>query len=309
MLKKQTYFSVGLFVTIGIILGAAAVVWVSTTKYFKKGTSYVTYFDESVQGLQVDSVVKYRGVDVGRVEKIGVAPDYRLIEVVMKIDFKGDVMRDTVAKLQLAGITGIVFVDLDQRRPGDATPSPKITFPTQFPVIASHPSEIQQISSGINEIVGKIKQVDFKGISDRVVQTTRAIEAIIGGGAAKKTMANLESTSTSLSNTAGKINKIMDDGTVEGVIVDARETIKEARGFIGKMKTELDSVNLAETVRKTDILLDSAAKKTQAVAADAQITVENLRSASETLDDLLEKLKLDPSALIFSSPPTPGRPR
>ena len=309
MLKKQTYFSVGLFVTIGVILGVTAIVWVSTTKYFKKGATFVTYFDESVQGLQVDSIVKYRGVDVGRVEKISVAPDYRLIEIVMKIDFKRDVMRDTVAKLQLAGITGVVFLDLDQRPPGDTMPSPKITFPTQYPVIPSHPSDLQQISSGINEIVGKIKKVDFEAISDRVVKTTGAIEALIGGPETKKTMTNLESTTASLSNTAKRINKIMDDGSVEGVILDARETIKDARGLIGKARTELDSLNLAGTVRKTDTFLESTTKKTRAVAADAEITMENLRNASETLDHLLERLNADPSELIFSSPPMPGRPR
>lgn len=309
MLKKQTYFSVGLFVTIGIILGVSAIVWVSTTKYFKKGATFVTYFDESVQGLQVDSIVKYRGVDVGRVERIAVAPDYRLIEVVMKIDFKRNVMRDTIAKLQLAGITGIVFVDLDQRPPGDTMPSPKITFPTQYPVIPSHPSEIQQISSGINEIVGKIKKVDFQGISDRVVKTTAAIEALVGGTETKKTMTNLESTTAHLSNTAKRINKIVEDGAVEGVIQDARETIKDARAFIGKAKTELDSLNLVETIRKTDMFLESATKKTQAVAADAETTMENLKNASEDLDHLLERLKADPSELIFSSPPISGRPR
>ena len=309
MLKKQTYFTVGLFVIIGILLGAAAIVWVSTTKYFKKGTTFVTYFDESVQGLQVDSVVKYRGVDVGRVEKIAVAPDYRLIEVVMKIDFKGDVMRETVAKLQLAGITGIVFVDLDQRRPGDMTSPPRITFPTQYPVIPSHPSDIQQISSGVNEIVGKIKKVDFEGISNQLVSTTKAMETVIGGAATKRIVVNLETVTSNLANTALKIDKVMQEGSVEGVIVEAKETIKDARTAIGKVNTQLDSVNLVETARKTNLLLDNVTKRTQTVATEAQITMENLRTSSETLDSLLERLKADPSEIIFSSPPSPGRPR
>jgi phospholipid/cholesterol/gamma-HCH transport system substrate-binding protein len=309
MLKKQTYFTVGLFVIIGIVLGAAAIVWVSTTKYFKKGTSFVTYFDESVQGLQVDSIVKYRGVDVGRVEKIAVAPDYRLIEVVMKIDFKGDVMRDTVAKLQLAGITGIVFVDLDQRRAGDVTTSPRVAFPTQYPVIPSHPSDIQQISSGVNEIVGKIKKVDFEGISNQLVNTTKALETVIGGASTKRIVVNLETVTSNLASTATKIDKVMQEGSVEGVIVEAKETIKDARTAIGKVNAQLDSVNLVETARKTNLLLDNVTKRTQAVAVEAQITMENLRSSSETLDGLLERLKADPSELIFSSPPSSGRPR
>ena len=309
MLKKQMYFTVGLFVTIGIMLGAAAVVWVSTTKYFKKGTTFATYFDESVQGLQVDSVVKYRGVDVGRVEKIAVAPDYRLIEVVMKIDFKGDVMRDTIAKLQLAGITGIVFVDLDRRAPGDPTPSPKITFPTQYPVIPSHPSDIQQISSGVNEIVGKIKKVDFQAISDQILGTAKSLESLVGGAAAKRIVTNLETVTSNLSRTSVKLDKAIKEGTIEETMQDVRETIRDARAAIARVKADLDTINIVETARKTDRLLESTTRKTQALATEAQITMENLRNSSDALDSLLERLKYDPSELIFSSPPRPGRPR
>ncbi|MDR2017748.1 MAG: MlaD family protein [Syntrophobacterales bacterium] len=310
MLKRQTYFTVGLFVIIGILLGSAAIVWVSTAKYFKKGASFVTYFDESVQGLQVDSIVKYRGVDVGRVERIAVAPDYRLIEVVMKIDFKGDVMRDTVAKLQMAGITGIVFVDLDQRRVEEVTMAPRITFPTQYPVIPSHPSDIQQISSGINEIVGKIKKVDFEAISSQLVNTTKSLETVIGGASAKRIILNLETVTTNLAGSASKINKAIQDGAVEDVISEARETVRDARAVVGNVKTQLDSIDLIETTKRTNLFLDNITKKTHAVATEAQITMENLRNSSETLDSLLERLKANPSELIFSSPPnSSGRPR
>ena len=307
MLKKQTYFTVGLFVIIGVVIAVAAIVWVSTSRYFKKGTTFVTYFDESVQGLQVDSVVKYRGVDVGRVEKIGVAPDYRLIEVVMKIDFKGDVLRETVAKLQMAGITGIVFVDLDRRRQGDLTPSPKITFPAQYPVVPSHPSDIQQISSGVNEIVGKIKKVDFQTISDQILHTTKSLETMMGGPETKKILHNAELVTARLASAAGKVDKLMQEGSVEGVIKEAQGAIKDARGVMAKVKAELDSLNLVDTSQKTNMILDNASKRAQTVALEAQITLENLRNASETLGILLERLKADPSELIFSSPPTPGR--
>jgi hypothetical protein len=48
--------------------------------FFGKGQFYVTYFDESIQGLVIDSPVKYRGVFIGRVDGISVAPDSKLIK-------------------------------------------------------------------------------------------------------------------------------------------------------------------------------------------------------------------------------------
>jgi phospholipid/cholesterol/gamma-HCH transport system substrate-binding protein len=83
MAKKTANFMLGLFVILGFFLGVSAIIWVGATSFFQKGQTYITYFDESVQGLQSDSNVKYRGVDVGRVERIRVAPDNKLIGVVI----------------------------------------------------------------------------------------------------------------------------------------------------------------------------------------------------------------------------------
>ena len=81
MARRNSSFMIGLFVTVGLVIGIAAIIWVGASTYFEKGSLFVTYFDESVQGLQVDSRVKYRGVDIGKVQSIGVAPDRKLVEV------------------------------------------------------------------------------------------------------------------------------------------------------------------------------------------------------------------------------------
>src|SRR5512135_3737943 len=153
MAGKTSKFMVGLFVSLGIILTVVAIIWVGATKYFEKGNRFVTYFDESVQGLQKDSTVKYRGVDVGRVEKIRVAPDNHLIEVVMKIKLKGELPRTHVAQLKPAGITGIVFIELDRKEPKEPDLSPKLNFAAEYPIIASKRSDIKQILSGVQGVL------------------------------------------------------------------------------------------------------------------------------------------------------------
>ena len=166
MAKRSSYFLVGLFVTIGVLIGVAAVIWLGASNYFQKGSLYVTYFDESVQGLQVDSIVKYRGVDVGRVQQIGIAPDRRLVQVVMKIDAANFSVKGVAARLTLAGITGIVYVELDQTKPNETNMMPK-DFRPPHPVIPSAPSDIKQIEATINDVLNNLKQIDFKGISSR----------------------------------------------------------------------------------------------------------------------------------------------
>ena len=260
MSTKKPVLTVGIFIIIGVIIGVSLLIWVGASKYFQKGTIYVTYFDESVQGLQIDSRVKYQGVDVGWVTKIGVAPDYRLVEVTMKIDFKGDLVNDTVAKLEAAGITGIVFVGLERKKPQYANLAPRIEFPTQHPVIPSMPSDIQKIFSVINSTMEKANQIDFKGISDQIKSTTKAIEVFMSDTRMKGIMSNLSKVAADLEVVSGRISNLLDEkGKVNDVLVVAKGAISDARKVISKVDKEIDALKIDDTMGKANRLMDSMA--------------------------------------------------
>jgi phospholipid/cholesterol/gamma-HCH transport system substrate-binding protein len=198
MAGRTSKFLIGIFVITGTVLAAVIIIWVGAADFFRKGSIYVTYFDESVQGLQADSTVKYRGVAVGKVKSIKVAPDDRLIEVAMKIEMSSDLQNHTEAQLKTTGITGIVFIELDQVRPGEQSSSPRINFQTSYPVIPSRRSEISRFLADTNEIMKSIKAVDFKGLSDQLKNTTLAVENFIEGKQTNSVMSNLESTTANI---------------------------------------------------------------------------------------------------------------
>jgi phospholipid/cholesterol/gamma-HCH transport system substrate-binding protein len=306
MVKKKNYFIVGLFVLIGLVSGVVIIVWLSASQYLQKGKIYATYFDESVQGLQIDSSVKYRGVDIGIVDKIRVAPDYRLIEVIMKIDYAGN-LDNTIAKLKTVGITGIVYVELDHRKAGDIDNSPKITFTPEYPVIPSNSSDIKQIFSGIDHIIDQINQVDFKGISDQLKITIKSVNTFVSGDETKRIIKNLDTMAISLDSAADKINKIVSNGKIDEILDDTLESIKEAKIVIKKVKEEVNALNLGETSEKANRLIDNASRKVKLIGEELQTTSENLRRASENLDEVLDRLKADPSDIIFSEPPAKKR--
>jgi phospholipid/cholesterol/gamma-HCH transport system substrate-binding protein len=306
MVKKKNYFTVGLFVLIGLASGVVIIVWLSASQYLQKGKIYATYFDESVQGLQIDSSVKYRGVDIGIVDKIRVAPDYRLIEVIMKIDYAGN-LDNTIAKLKTVGITGIVYVELDHRKTGDIANSPKITFAPEYPVIPSNSSDIKQIFSGIDSIIEQLKQIDFKGISDQLKITIKSVNTFVSGDEMKRIIKNLDTMAASLDSAADKVNKIVSDGKIDDILDETRESIKEAKIAIKKIKEEANALNIAEMSDKTNRLIDNVSRKTRLIGEELQTTSENLRRASENLDEVLERLKSDPSDIIFSQPPAKKR--
>ena len=307
MVRHVSSRALGLFVTVGVILGVAAIIWVGASKYFEKGDRYVTYFNESVQGLQQDSAVKYRGVDVGRVEEIRVAPDNRLIEVVMKIRLKEEVEKNNVAYLRVVGITGIVFIELDRRDPEEPDLSPRIDFASEYPIIPSKPSQLRQIFSGIDEIVEKIKQVDLEGLSKSITHSAKAAEDLLAGPRTQKVLANLESISVNLDQTIARVEKITAEGNLEGIVGETRAALVEARSLIAVTRDELKALRLADTAEKTNRIVDTLSRTSRTTARDLQVMSDNMKRSTETLERLVERLESNPSDLIFSKPPPAGR--
>lgn len=307
MARHVSSRALGIFVTVGVILGVAAIIWVGASKYFEKGDRYVTYFNESVQGLQQDSAVKYRGVDVGRVEEIRVAPDNRLIEVVMKIRLREEVEKNNVAYLRMTGITGIVFIELDRRDPEEPDRSPKVDFAAEHPIIPSKPSELRQIFSGIDEIVEKIKQVDLEGISKSITHSAMAAENLLAGPKTQKVLANLESISVNLDQTMARVEKITAEGNLEGIVGETRAALVEARSLIAVTRDELKALRLAETAEKANRVADTLSRSSRTTARDLQIMSDNMKRSTETLERLVERLESNPSDLLFSKPAPAGR--
>ena len=72
---------------------------------------------ESVSGLNLNAPVRYRGVDVGRVRAIALAPgNVEQVQVTLDIERGTPVKEDTVAMLETQGLTGIAYVDLTAGR-------------------------------------------------------------------------------------------------------------------------------------------------------------------------------------------------
>ena len=308
MSTNNSKFLIGLFVIIGLLLLSAAIIWVGASRVLMKGSLYAVYFDESVQGLQVDSAIKYRGVEIGTVQSIGVAPDHRLIEVIMKIDLESNMQRETIASLKTAGITGVVFIELDRIAEGELANSPKLHFKPDYPVIPSRKSEISRFLSDTSVIMQNIKDIDFKGISGSLKNTALAIENFVSGKRINNIMANLESTSANLDKTIASINKTVGQGKVDKTLTEALGVMSDARNLIGQAKKEIDSLNLREKSDRTDVILSNIDKKTVTITNNLEDTSENLRIASENIQRLSDSLNRNPSQLIFSKPPPPRQP-
>jgi phospholipid/cholesterol/gamma-HCH transport system substrate-binding protein len=303
MARKTSKFAIGIFVTAGLILAVVAIVWLGASTYFQKGTLFVTYFDESVQGLSADSNVKYRGVNVGTIRAIRVAPDNKLVEVVMKISMEGGNEKNLTAKLRSAGLTGIVYIELDQSIEEDNELSPTLDFPAQYPVILSRPSDSKYILSMVDNIVSELRKIDIKGIFQEVKEITSGINHYVNGPRMKNIADNLESTTASLDRAVRQIEKLTAEGKLEDILKEARGTVADTRALIGKIREDLDGMKLADSAGKANQMVAGVGKSVRDMSFDLKNTADNLQRASENLDILIDKLRDDPSDLLFSRPP------
>jgi phospholipid/cholesterol/gamma-HCH transport system substrate-binding protein len=292
MARQKTNLIIGLFVILGVVMGVVAIIWVGATSYFQKGSAYISYFDESVQGLQLNSAVKFRGVDVGLVESIRVAPDNRNIGVVMKINMKDDLQKNAVAQLKSAGITGIMFVELDLRKPDEASLTPKIDFPSEYPIIASRPSEMQRLVAGVNEIVEKFNKIDAKGISDQLIATTKALEEVIKGKQMTSILARVDAAAGNLDRLTARADKILGEAGLDKTVAEAREALTGARSLLATVNGQILAMKLPATLAEA-----------REIGRELQATSQNLRQSSETLEMLLQRVYERPSDLLFGKPP------
>ena len=225
-------------------------------------------------------------------ENIRVAPDNHLIAVVMKINLKEDLQKNDVAQLKFAGITGMMFVELDRKKPGDPNFSPKINFPSEYPIIASRPSEMQRLMAGANEVVEKFNQIDAKGISDQLITTTKALEELIKGKQMTSILARVDAAAGNLDRLTARADKILGEAGLDKTVAEAREAIKGAQAMLATVNDQILAMKLPATLGET-----------REIARELQATSQNLRQSSETLEMLLQRLYERPSDLLFGKPP------
>lgn len=202
---KVNYTLVGIFViglTAAIIL---AIIWLSAGFSNKTYVTYLVKMNESVTGLNVDSLVKYSGVDVGKVIKMCLNPiNPQLVDVLVKIEKGTPVTRSTVATLSTLGITGVAYLDLrstngEDKRPLLATPGER------YPVIPSTPSLFFRLDQAITKFTNDFRKISISISSVLDAENRHSI---------KSTLNNLDQITTELAGQTKQLKAIINNTAI-----------------------------------------------------------------------------------------------
>jgi phospholipid/cholesterol/gamma-HCH transport system substrate-binding protein len=110
MKKANVEIAVGIFVLVGIACLVYLAVNLGEMELFSRGYQVSAEFD-NISGLKVGAAVEVAGVEVGRVERVTIAPGNRA-RLLLKISPDLVLKEDTIASIRTKGIIGDRFVKL-----------------------------------------------------------------------------------------------------------------------------------------------------------------------------------------------------
>jgi ABC-type transporter Mla subunit MlaD len=249
MSAKANYFKIGLFTVGATIALVFLLVLLGAGKLFQSKIVMETYFNESVQGLDVGSKVKYRGVIVGEVKSIGFTYTryeqdkpmserlrYVMVEATILprligsrtaggITSTGIVKEEVDAGLRVRlapqGITGTNYLEIDYVDPRQ-NPILQIDWTPDNLYIPSARSTVTQFLAGASDIVERLRKLDLEGtlvnLNKLLVTTNSKVEQIEAGKISKSTERVL-----------GKVETKLDQLPMDKIGNDAAALLAELR--------------------------------------------------------------------------------
>ncbi|MFO7838567.1 MAG: MlaD family protein [Desulfosalsimonadaceae bacterium] len=323
MPSVKTQFSVGLFVVAGMAVVVLFIIWLGLMQHFHEGRKYTAFFDESVQGLKKDSSVKYRGVDIGRVNSIRVAPDGRLIQITLDLREPLQNPSEIYARIKSVGITGIMFVEMERIPEGESIQPPELNFEPKHPVIATRPSEMKQLFTDLYDIIDEIRKVDFKRIADNVSGTLDNINKTLAdarvGQISKRIQGSLTAAEElmapekwrpirkNIRQASRDINQLIakTDSSVDSATRSLSEKSREMSESMKKFRDAVDNAN--QLIDSGCDLVNNTNRQMEQMQQQIHNSLQHLESVSINLNRLIEDLANQPSRLFFSQPQPPAK--
>lgn len=328
MSAKANYFKIGLFVIIALLIIFITVIIFGAGTLFQKRFILETYFDGSVQGLEMGAPIKYRGVKVGEVVDINTIKrfyktDKNYIIVRMALDpkktvieyktldefaeqfvprIKEQIEKGMRVRMASMGITGVAFLEVDYLKP-EQFPSLEIDWEPEHPYVPSAPSKFAEITESLTRITKKIEELELKELISDARKTLHTVTAKVEDVDTKGISDNTVTLLKEVRVTDKRLKQILDKPEIDDIFADTKElvaslreklpgTIDEARGNV---------IVLKRTLRRIDSMIASH-------EYDINVLFDDIRQISENVKQITESLKKNPSGFIFGAPPAKSKP-
>lgn len=326
MSYKANYFKIGLFIVVGTAIVLATAIGLGTTALFGETVTVETYFDESVQGLSVGSPVKYRGVQVGNVERIlftynkyeqdlpfARRKPYVLVEFgVAPEGFGGNprrgaaVLDDMVerglrVRLAQQGLTGLCYLELDVLRDTEQQAALDVPWPTPPFYIPSQPSAFAQLNESLDSVVSTAKEIEavpFDQIGEQISELLTALNKLTQDEQLAEAIRESASLLREGAAVARRVRELVEAPEMQEVPGDLAGTVRRSRELLDSVNGSLpgaleDMRSAVKTVEAVAAKVDAALAENRLGAGldDAAAGAADLKEAAEKLPELVADLR------------------
>ncbi len=276
-MKPISEKSIGLFVLVAIALVVLAIVMLGSFSLFSQKRTFVMYFTDSVNGLNVGAPVKFRGVVIGKVTEVALQVDMKNqtlhLPIIIEIDTSHFIITNKLtanksrfmaylidkglrARLKSESlITGLLYIELDfhpempQSYQGNSTPY------FQIPTI---PSTSQEMTNA------------FESAKD-------ALQAVTELAQSKE----LKNALVSFNNTMNALTNRVDSKDLTKLIISASEAFNQADSTFTHVNAKVDPVmiDLEEVLDKARNALSSFTDLTDYLARHPESIIQGKRGS------------------------------
>jgi ABC-type transporter Mla subunit MlaD len=297
------HFKLGLLVLAALAAVVLASVGLGLRGLGSATVTYHTYFDESVQGLEVGAPVKYRGVRIGSVSTIAIAPDRKHVAVGLALR-AGEAQRLGLAetnpalRTQLAsqGITGVRFVDIDFADPVASRP-PQLPFAPGPRYVPARTSTIKGLEDNLNAVGQRLPE-----LVDRAVSTLTKIEHMLDElrdrGVPRRVADAVAGTSAAVADIR-RLAQHLDRARLGD---RAADTLGRIDGAVARLTGMLDRIGgehglIASAQRATDAIGNLGAGASGS-APELERALREIGDAAQAFRELVDDIDRDPDMLV-----------
>ncbi|HWL82568.1 MAG TPA: MlaD family protein [Roseomonas sp.] len=334
---RGLYVRVGALILVGLGLGLGFLLFLTGGGFGGKSMIFETYLRESVTGLEVGAPVRYRGVQVGQVSKVGLVnaeypptnrnaamEAFQLVLVRLALDTEKATMDDPSqvqraverglrARLATQGITGVAYIELDFVSP-ERFPERELPWSPAYPVIPSIPSTVAQVQNAAEAILARIQQAPLEELLNDVTAVVSSVRGQVENG-------DLSHTFTEAAATLGAVRQAVTQSDIPATVAELRGAAADLRALLGSADTKAALASaraaadeLRESLSRLPAVISaleqtarSARNTTQSTTADLVPLLRDLRATVSNLRDTTEALRRAPGQVLFGAPPPPNR--
>jgi phospholipid/cholesterol/gamma-HCH transport system substrate-binding protein len=242
-MKNTLETRLGIFVALAVIAAVLIMETLGGPEWFRRGYHLVAEFNNA-QDLKLGDRVKIAGVEVGKVEKIGLDDTNNKVRVVMKLRRDAIVRTDSTATIKFTGLLGQNFVSLDFGSPGSPQAADgAVLASVEQPDLSAMMQKIDNVASGVENLTKSFTGVR---IDDLLGPLTDFLKA--NRGPLTATIANFQAISSQIAEGKGTVGKLINDDSLfnslyntvtnlQDVGTDIKATVTDARSLLDQAKT------------------------------------------------------------------------